>query len=621
MLSGSLFRVTGRTYPHSRDKGPDVGWYRRGKPVRVPDAAAIVQIFQRGRRLWRSNPALFYDRLWSYLRSPTWGLHELIETPRRSKRIQESYEAWLQCRQAAGITADSFSDGPLLSVIMPVFNTPEDVLRAAILSVLQQTYGNWELCIADDASSEPHVRSLLADYEALDSRVVVVRRAVQGHISAASNSAIDRARGEFVVLLDHDDELAPSALKAVADAIQREPSVDFLYSDEEKLDFDGSPVEPFFKPAWSPTLLACGNYVTHLAAMRRTTVVRVGGFRDEMVGSQDHDLFLRVTEQARSVAHIPQVLYSWRKSTTSTAVATSAKPYAIEAARRALQSAIDRRGTDGILEPSHLNGLFAVRTPLRAPVRVSVIVRGSAQSWVAGFHSPDIQVCDVTSIDGTSTAGTIARAINEGTGEFLLFVDADELPDAEDAVSRLLASAQTAGIGVVGGMTVHREKGEILQAGIAFTPEGQPFYAFMGASVFPQRNFYLNLKDLPREVSATSQGCSALRRSTWDVMGGWSCALPAGLALYDLCLRALAAGYTNIYTPSARFVTDRRLPAIPTVTDWPWPWINFSDPFWNPNLSPFNPDGLPFRCDGSREPRVRPGFSATALGPGAGRDR
>ena len=228
----------------------------------------------------------------------------------------------------------------------------------------------------------------------LDARVRVVYRTQSGHIAAVSNSALELAQGEFVVLLDHDDCLAPDALAAIAEVVANEPLVDLVYSDEDKLTPDGRRVTPFFKPAWSPALLTACNYVTHLAAARRTLVLARGGFRTETVGSQDHDLFLRLGEQARAVAHIPRVLYSWRMAPGSTAAASSAKPYTVAAARRAVQDAIARRGLDATLEPSHLNGLFIMRQRPPVPARVSLIVHGAGDAWRAALRLPGITVCD-----------------------------------------------------------------------------------------------------------------------------------------------------------------------------------------------------------------------------------
>jgi glycosyltransferase involved in cell wall biosynthesis len=212
---------------------------------------------------------------------------------------------------------------------MPVHDPPARLLSAAIESVLAQTYPHWELCTTDDASSKPWVREILEQYAAADPRIKVIYREKSGHIATASNDALARATGEFIVPLDHDDLLARDALLELARVVDTCPTVDFLYSDEDKLEPNGTRVEPFFKPAWSPTLLTSCNYITHLAALRRSLVLDVGGFRSETVGSQDHDLFLRIAERAQAVAHIPLVLYSWRKSRASAASSSTAKPYAI----------------------------------------------------------------------------------------------------------------------------------------------------------------------------------------------------------------------------------------------------------------------------------------------------
>ncbi|HEX6509585.1 MAG TPA: hypothetical protein VF221_18305, partial [Chloroflexota bacterium] len=311
----------------------------------------------------------------------------------------------------------------------------------------------------------------------------------------------------------------------------------------------------------------------------------------------------------RTIAHIPQVLYSWRKSDTSTAVASSAKPYAIQAARHTLQDTIGRREMDATLEPSHMNGLFLIRHHPPSPTRVSLVLRGAARGWPAALDSPDIQVCDVTWIVGQHAEDYLER-INEGAGDFLVFLDAEERPRSAKSISALLAYAQRDGTGVAAGMTVRRGTGDVLQAGLAIGQDGQPFYMYDGLPPFPLRNFYLNLKDLPREVSVGHAGCSAMRRAVWDALGGWSRDLPLPLTWWDLCLRALEAGYENVYTPLAQFEARAPLPPIPSVAAHDWPWRHFRDPFWNPNLTPAGSFGLPFRCDGDRRARCRPGSAA-----------
>ena len=228
---------------------------------------------------------------------------------------------------------------PLISIIVPVYNTPEKWLTKAISSIGAQTYNNWELCLADDASTAPHVRPLLEHYAAADPRIKVTFREKNGHISAASNSALALATGEFVALLDHDDELTPHALHEVVTLLNAHPDTDFIYSDEDKIDEEGHRHEPYFKPDFLPDLFLAQNYTSHLTVYRASLVKEAGGFRVGYEGSQDWDLALRIVSLIKDPArirHIPKVLYHWRAIPGSTALLSSEKNYPVEAARRAL---------------------------------------------------------------------------------------------------------------------------------------------------------------------------------------------------------------------------------------------------------------------------------------------
>ncbi len=208
----------------------------------------------------------------------------------------------------------AFASRPLISIVVPVYNTEEKYLREMIESVSQQLYPNWELCIADDASTKPHVREVLEQYGLEDPRIKVVYRQDNGHISAASNSALEIATGEFVALLDHDDVLAPHALYMVAHAINEHPDADVLFSDEDKLDDAGCRCDPYFKPDWNAELFYCQNFVNHLGVYRTSLLRAIGGFRAGFEGSQDYDLTLRATAATSGpIVHIPHVLYHWRQ--------------------------------------------------------------------------------------------------------------------------------------------------------------------------------------------------------------------------------------------------------------------------------------------------------------------
>ncbi|HMM73255.1 MAG TPA: glycosyltransferase, partial [Rhodocyclaceae bacterium] len=263
-----------------------------------------------------------------------------------------SYEAWIErverpaipsvIRQRHAIAAWSWR--PRFSVLVPVYETEARHLAECLDSVLNQTYPDWELCIVDDGSKQPHVGDILARFAGRDHRVRVARRARNGGISRASNAALQMAGGDFVVLLDHDDRLAPHALFAVADTLQDRASAQLVYSDEGKPDESGRRCDPHFKPDWSPDLLYSQNYFSHLGVYRRELVLAAGGFRKEFDGSQDYDLVLRCAacvSDPRDIVHVPQVLYHWRKAEGSTAKSHENKDHATNAARRALQALFD----------------------------------------------------------------------------------------------------------------------------------------------------------------------------------------------------------------------------------------------------------------------------------------
>lgn len=557
---------------------------------------AMARQLVRGFRLLRSNPRLFARRVLALVRDPVPTARALAATRRRTALIQAAYEAWWRDSTTTPAALQA-AEGPTFSIIMPVHNTPPTYLESALASVAAQTYPNWELCVADDASTDPQVSEILERWVRQDNRLRWCIRREAGHISQASNSAMEMASGDFLVLLDHDDLLHPRALEYFAAAARTSPEVDFIYSDEDKIDEAGRHIEPFFKPAWSPLLLTSCNYITHLAGLRREVVEQLGGFRRDMVGSQDHDLFLRVAEHARAVVHVPHVLYSWRMSAHSTAGASSAKPYAVDAARRALQQAIQRRAWRATLQESHLNGIYLVRHEIRQPVRVSVIINGPGNRWCGGFGQvPGIEVAEVHHLDQPQSLGPLQ-------GEYLLWLDGDSMAASPTSIQSLAEHFADPRVAAVGGSTRFPD-GTVMQAGLTLGPSGQPHYAYHGISNLPQPNFYLNLKDLPHEVSAITPACAMVRREVWEALGGWREDLPPVLALCDLCLRASQQGFVSVYTPLARFDRVWPLPAIPSVGDHPWPWTDYADPYGNPNLNPADGAGIPFSFDPATAPRL-----------------
>ena len=265
---------------------------------------------------------------------------------------------------------------PKISVLMPVYNTPEKWLVAAIESVRRQLYDNWELCIADDASKEPHVRKILERYQKKDPRIKVVIREANGHISAASNSALALAHGDFIALLDHDDEIRPHALACVALELDAHPNADLIYSDEDKIDENGHRYDHYFKPDWNPDLFLVQNYVSHLGVYRTLLVREVGGFRIGYEGSQDWDLAMRVIERTAPdrIRHIPKILYHWRSVPGSTAMLIGAKSYATQAAEKVISEHFIRIGVEAKISPTK-GSYWRVHYPLPHPApRITLII-------------------------------------------------------------------------------------------------------------------------------------------------------------------------------------------------------------------------------------------------------
>ncbi|HUY23737.1 MAG TPA: glycosyltransferase, partial [Candidatus Saccharimonadales bacterium] len=291
-------------------------------------------------------------------------------------------------RKRLGSRLSALTHRPTFSVLMPVFNPEAGHLRRAIESVLAQSYPEWELCIADDASTAGHVRPVLEEYRRRDGRIRVVYRPTNGHIVDASNSALELARGEFVALLDHDDELAAHALACLALELARQPTAAILYSDEDKIDEQGDRFEPYFKSNWNDELFLGQNYLSHLGAFRRKLVLAAGGFRRGFEGSQDYDLSLRVRELCGpdDIRHIPLVLYHWRAHRGSTASSDLAKPYARAASRQAVVDHLARTGRVGEVGSGLGGGITRVHWAIPTPIpRVRIILGGT--NFEAQAHS------------------------------------------------------------------------------------------------------------------------------------------------------------------------------------------------------------------------------------------
>jgi GT2 family glycosyltransferase len=566
-----------------------------------------------------------------------------------------SYPAWVarydtlddDRRAAIAAEVDALVDRPTFSVVLPVHDPPENFLRAAVDSVRDQLYAQWELCVADDGSTDPAVGRLLDDGADLDSRIKVVHRVENGHISAASNAALALATGRWVAFLDHDDMLAPHALALMAVHLAARPDAGVAYSDEDLVDAGGQPVASYFKPEFDPLLLLAQNHVCHLCVVRRDLVEQVGGLREGYEGSQDWDLVLRVTAglDRRQVVHIPHVLYHWRTYPASTASSLGAKPYAAGAGWRAVRDRLAGSSPGATVAPLPGLGWNRVSWPLpEPPPLVSIVVRASddvalarcLQSIWTRTTYPSYEIVAVTTgttppavralldqeagrvvvdadadadrPDRSDAAGAVEAgpvdhpvgrfaAWNRGaagaTGDVLCFVDETTEVGSPDWLEVLIGHVFQPGVGVAGA-TIYDDAGRLRHAGLVLGLGGVAGPVHEGIDRLDIG--YWGRAAAPRHVSAVAADGLVVRRDAWDAVGGFDDAhLPNDYGDVDLCLRLRDAGWATVWTPFAELVSHRPPPRHPSVEPAyadaarhmheRWGSQLDDDPAYSPNLS------------------------------------
>jgi GT2 family glycosyltransferase len=545
--------------------------------------------------------------------------------------LDEAYQAWLERHR---LTPDGVKaiDGeiaalayrPTISVLMPVFDPPEAWLRAAIDSVRQQLYPGWELCLVDDGSAARHVAAVLEESARADGRVRVHRLERNEGICGASNHALALATGEFVAPADHDDVLAPDALLEVARCLDRDPGLDFLYTDRDVIQADGRRVRPFFKPGWSPDLLLSMNYVAHLTVFRRELVERVGGFRTGFEGAQDYDLVLRVTEATDRIRHIPRPLYSWGQAPGSVALRPGAKPYAHEAGRRALEEALARRHVPGeVLDGLGAPYRYRVRRRIAGQPLVSILIptRDNARllrrcldslARRTAYRHLEILVIDNGSRDPRTVAylGRLPHRIvpfpqpfnfarmnnlaaTQARGEHLLFLNDDTEAIEPGWLEALLEHSERPEVGAVGARLLFPD-GTIQHAGIVVGIQGKAGHAFAGLP--GNHPGYFDLARAIRNTSAVTAACLMTRRAVFEEVGGFDEAFEVAYNDVDLCLRLRERGYLVVYTPYAvlrHHQSASRGPYDPVrdaraerLLRERWRHVfERGDPYYNPNLT------------------------------------
>lgn len=534
-----------------------------------------------------------------------WKLHGLVgisnqfkEIARRS-REKRNYSRWIELdkitekkREKIKNQITHFTHQPLISIILPVYNVEEKWLRLCVESVLKQLYGNWELCIADDKSPRPHIRQILEEYAAQDKRIKVIWREINGHISAASNSALELATGEFCVLLDHDDELTEDALFYVAKELNEFPETAMIYSDEDMIDERGKRFYPKFKPDFSRDFFYSLNLITHLSAYRTDILRKIGGFKIGLEGSQDYDLALRFIEQIdeKQIRHIPQILYHWRAITGSVALSSDEKPYAHERAREALREHFQRTGKKAKVERG-LSQFHRIRYDLPENLpKVSLILsaNGSVERF---FEETDYQNLEkIILSENLSKAECLNQAVLESSGEILCFVAGGLRPLSKDWLKEFVSFAIQKEIGAVGGKILAHDE-TVIDGGLVCGFDGLIGVAFQGLPRDTDSNLFR--AQVINNFSAVSANCFAVRRELFEEIGGFDAEnLPNALFDADFCLKLREKNLRIVFTPYAEFIEVEKsgLPTKPGAKEseffkQKWQRVLEKDPFYNPNLS------------------------------------
>ncbi len=524
-----------------------------------------------------------------------------------------------------------FAEDIKISIAVPVFHTKEQFLREMIDSVRNQSFSAWELCIANASPKDETVRRVLKEYEEADKRICVRELEKNDGIGANTNRAFEMATGKYIALLDHDDLLAPDALFEAALKIE-ESQPDIIYTDEDKVSGAAlTHAQPHFKPDFNPDLLRANNYICHFLLIKREIVERAGGIREGFDGAQDHDFILRCTELSKNIAHIPRVLYHWRTHEASTADNPDSKLYAYEAGVRAVSESLKRLCIWAEASQTKDYGFYKVKYEIEGEPEVSIIIpnkdgKETLKTCIDSiFEKSTYKNFEIIIAENNSTteeifdyykelkknerikiikweSGFNFSAINNfavrwAKGEYLLFLNNDVEVITPDWIEGLLGNAQRREVGAVGCKLLYPDN-TIQHAGVIIGMGGIAGHAF--ANMSASRTGYLHRASTQMNVSAVTAACLMMRREVFEKIGGFEEKLTVAFNDVDLCLKAMDAGYINVYNPHVRLYhyesktrgaedTDEKARRFHSEIDFMRTrWLDFiqkGDPCYNPNLT------------------------------------
>jgi glycosyltransferase involved in cell wall biosynthesis len=569
------------------------------------------------------------------------GPQAVVSAVHRAADQSFSYADWIAQNEAPAHLYSHFKEKsfgwqhqPLVSVVMPTYNSPLHFLAQAIESVQAQVYPNWQLCIADDASTNPEVQAFLKEAAQKDARISIVLRSQNGHISESSNSALGIAKGEWVALLDHDDLLHPMALYELVNTLQSHPEAQIVFSDEDKIDEKGERFGPYFKTDYNPELMWAQNMISHLGCYKKSTLDAIGGFRKGFEGSQDYDLALRVIQRSKphQIVHIPRVLYHWRAIIGSTALAPNEKPYAETASRKALVEHLAALKIPASVEPApDLSYMNRVRPLLQKPdplislliptkdgidllkqciqsvqqkssyqfYEILVVNNNSqlpeSQIYFDQLKREGIRVLDYPYPFNFSAINNFAA--RQARGEYLCLMNNDIEVQSNDWMQELLSFAQLDHAGAVGARLWYPGNQGLQHGGVVVGLGGVAGHAHVGLK--KNEKGYFGRPVLHHRCSAVTAACLMIKKSTYFAVGGMDEQIAVAFNDVDFCLRLGDAGYHCVYTPSAELIHHESATRGDDLSDENrnrfmgeeaymkarWGERLNHDPFFSPNLS------------------------------------
>lgn len=551
---------------------------------------------------------------------------------------KEDYERWFEeHRPSARVLSlqrqEKMDRMPKISIIVPVYKTPADFLRQMIGSVQAQTYENWELCLADGGVDDTSVQSIIEKEYAKEPRIRYRKLDANKGISGNTNAALALATGEWIGLLDHDDLLAPDALYETVKAMNAHPEAEAFYSDEDKVSMDlKHHFEPHFKSDYNPELLRSNNYICHFFVTSREMMDRVGGFRAEFDGSQDHDLILRITERAREVVHIPKILYHWRMHRNSTAANPQSKMYAFDAGKRSVQAQLDRLGIDASAEHTEHLGFYRVDYHVKEEPLVSIIIPNKDQADVLRRCIESVldktlyKNYEILVIENNSTEEETFRyykelekeervrvltwpgkgfnysAINnfgagEAKGDYFLLLNNDIEVIRPDWLTRMVGCCAQKGVGAVGAKLFYPD-GTIQHGGVIVGLGGIAGHMFLqkpGDFV----GYFARAK-VQQDLSAVTAACMLVKAEAYRAVGGLNEEIKVAFNDIDFCMRLRKAGLRIVLDPNVQLIhhesisrgqdttPEKRKRFESEVKYFEDHWgeeLAAGDPFYNPNLS------------------------------------